>query len=73
MTWLAVFAITAVIDIVWTRCVQYTAQKKPVPAAGTASLLVLLGAFNTLAVVDDPRMVIPAALGAFVGTWWACR
>lgn len=70
---LAVFAVMVVLDVVWAKYIRATAEKRRWPAASMAGLLVLLGGFNTLAFVDDPRMILPAALGAFAGTWVACR
>jgi hypothetical protein len=68
---LAVFVVTACIDVIWTRCVVCTTQKRRWAAASWAAVLVLGAAFNTVSIVGDYRLAIPAALGAFVGTAWA--
>jgi hypothetical protein len=67
-TALAVFVLTALLDVVWTFYVQGLAEKKKWQAAGAAGLIVLFGAFNTVSIVDDPWLALPAACGAIVGT-----
>jgi hypothetical protein len=73
MKWLAVFLAVALADALWSRYILAASTRQ----AGIASLysagIVLVGGFTTLAYVDDPRYLLPAALGAVAGTYWAVR
>ena len=70
---LAVFLATAVVDALWTRYIQHTAERRAGQAASYSALLVLCGAFSTVAIVDQHWLAIPAAAGAFVGTYLTAR
>ena len=65
----AVFLVTAALDVVWTIYVQALASKASGRAATCAGLLVLIGAFNTVSFVANPLLALPAACGAVVGTY----
>jgi hypothetical protein len=69
--YLLVFASTLLADIAWTRYTLAVGARAAVTAGIWSTLIVLFGAFNITAYVTDSRAIIPAALGAFVGTWWA--
>lgn len=73
MTWAWVFVATALIDVLWTRCVAATADKKALPAASWGTALYVASSLVTLSIVADPLMILPGALGAFVGTYGAVR
>lgn len=73
MTALAVFLVTAALDAVWTWYVQGLAAKRVWQAATCAASLILLGAFNTVSIVGNPWLALPASAGAFVGTYLAVR
>ena len=60
-------------DYVWARYIQACADRRTWLAAICSSVIVLLGGFTTLSLVDDPRYLVPAALGAYVGTVVAVR
>lgn len=68
---LLVLVSTAAIDVVWTYCVLATTERRGGAAASWAAVLTLLGAFNTLSIVGDYRLALPAACGAWIGTWFA--
>lgn len=68
-----VFFSVAIADVIWARYIQSCAEKRQWAAAGLAALVVLVGSVFTLALMDDPRYVLPAAAGAFVGTFWATK
>lgn len=70
---LAVFVVTAAIDIIWTLCVRATSERRAGAASSWAAVLVVCASFNTLSIVESPALVIPAALGAFVGTYLAVK
>jgi hypothetical protein len=66
---LAVFLAVAVSDIMWTRYIIHASSGASFPAASYAAGIVVVGAFVTLAYVRDRIYIIPAVLGAFVGTY----
>lgn len=68
---LAVFFAMAALDIVYALYVIYTAGREALPAGALAAVLILISGYVTRAYVDDKRMLIPAGVGAFVGTWLA--
>lgn len=68
---LLVFVASAAIDLVWTRCVRATVERQRGQAALWAVALYVLSTYATISVVDDHWLVLPAGLGAFIGTWLA--
>lgn len=68
-----VFIAVAIVDAFWTRYFQSTTEKQAVKAGYYSALIILFSAFTTRAYVHDGWMTIPAALGAFVGTWATVR
>jgi membrane protease YdiL (CAAX protease family) len=69
MKWLGVFAAVALADGLWTLYVAAIAAQRPLAASLYSSGIILMGAFVTLAYVRDRRYLLPAAMGAFVGTY----
>jgi hypothetical protein len=67
----AVFVALCVLDFVWARYNVATTSKQPVKAGVYSVLIILLGAFSVISYTDDHRMLLPAAAGAFVGTYFA--
>jgi hypothetical protein len=61
------------VDVMWARYIMAAADRR----AGTAALyscgIVLGGAVVTLAYVDSAWNLIPACIGATVGTYWTVR
>lgn len=68
MKFVAVFVVTAALDAVWSYYIRANAQRESGKAATLAAVLILLGSFNTISIVGNPALVIPAAFGAFFGT-----
>ena len=62
-----------ILDFVWTRYTHAVASKRAMSAATNAVGIVFFNSVVTLAYVADPWMILPAAFGAFVGTWVAMR
>ncbi len=63
------FFVVALVDWMWGRYIIHTAQKNAVKSSLYASILTAFGAYITISYVSDHRMLIPAVLGAFVGTY----
>lgn len=74
MDYVFVFLMMMMTDMFWAIYLRRAAQGKPFMAASMASILLLLGGYVVIAYTEDRMMLIPAALGAFVGTyitvWW---
>lgn len=73
MIYILVFVSTTLADVAWTKYTLAVAEKRATRAAGWSAAIVLFGAFNIVTYVGDHWALIPAALGAFVGTLWAVR
>lgn len=65
---LSVFVLVALQNLLWVACITYTTNNQPWRAAAASSVTVLATSAVTLSWVSDTRMILPAALGAFVGT-----
>lgn len=63
-----IFLATTVSDILWVFYIRRTGEGKAIAAATFSALIVLLGGLVVLAYVGNTWYLIPAALGAFVGT-----
>jgi hypothetical protein len=73
ITYILIFFSVALVDVFWTRYFQSVAEKAPVKSGVYSSLIILIGAFSTMSYVGDHKLVIPAALGAFVGTYFTVK
>jgi uncharacterized protein YqgC (DUF456 family) len=71
LEWALVFVLVASLDFVRARCTQYTTAGAAVRAGIDASLILLMGGFAVISYTRDPYLLIPAALGAFAGTYVA--
>lgn len=70
---LAVCAAMAVCDWCWTRYTQAVAEKRAATAAWWSAAIIGIGAFGVVSYVEDKRLVIPALIGAWIGTYLAVR
>jgi hypothetical protein len=68
---LMVIVLMTMVDIVFAIYVIETAAHRAASAGLYAALIILIGAFVTRAYVDDKRMIVPTAIGAFLGTYLA--
>jgi hypothetical protein len=64
-----VFLAVVIVDIAWSKYIQRVSDGHRWQAASWASGLYALGAYVVTQYVDDTRMIVPAVLGAFVGTY----
>ena len=65
---LLIFFATTFSDILWVFYIRRTGEGKALSAAFFSSILVLVGGLVIVAYVGNQWYLIPAALGAFVGT-----
>jgi hypothetical protein len=70
---LAVFVAMTVLDFVWARYNMATTSNKAMLSALYSVTIVLLGAFSVISYTDNHVMLLPAAAGAFCGTYLAVR
>ncbi len=70
---IAVFLTTFFTDVMWTMCIRKTAQGRALGAAVCSMILVLLSAVTITSFVGNPIYIIPAAIGAFAGTYITVR
>ena len=55
------------VDFVWAISIKAISNDKMLVGALTASFLVVMNSLVTISYIKDPILIIPAALGAFVG------
>ena len=72
-TYIFVFLCVVVIDIVYTLLVKSVQNDKPLAASSWASAITFLNAIAVVNYIEDNKMIIPAVLGAFVGTYIGMR
>jgi hypothetical protein len=70
---LYVFGAMLLTDYLWARYIKHTAKGEAVQSALHAMALLLCTALVTIAYVHDPRLIVPAVLGAGVGTYMGVR
>lgn len=79
MTWLVMAKFLAVMcsvgaaDVCWTRYMQGVAAKEPFLAGMWSAAIVVIGSISIVAYVSSPAYLIPAGLGAFIGTYFSVR
>lgn len=66
-----VFIAMFALDFVWARYTFAMTQKRAGAAATYSAVIIGLGGASTINYVSDHWMLIPAAAGAFAGTWLA--
>lgn len=68
------FLAMTITDICWAICVAQTQQQAPAKAAHWAFALFVTTGIATVCYTTDPWLLIPAATGAWTGTylgvWW---
>lgn len=68
-----IFLIYFSLDFVWATYTMLVRDHKPMPASIAAAGIIVLSGVGTIEFVKDPRLLIPAALGAALGTWTAMQ
>jgi hypothetical protein len=68
-----VFTTVAIADLAWTRYNQSVTARAAHRASTWSAVIVILGAVTFFGYVENRWMVIPAALGAYAGTYIAMR
>lgn len=68
---IGIFVATGIGDFVWAKYIASITTSTPLIASTWATITLVLGAFVVISYVQDKRMLIPAAIGAFIGTYLA--
>lgn len=68
-----VFLAMAVIDYMWAKYVLTASSNKALLASVWAVPLAMLSGYTAISFVANPWMLIPAGVGAFVGTYFSMR
>ena len=73
--WAYIFTFLSMLvtDIVYTQLLKSVQNDKPFAASIWASLITFLGGVAIINYTNDNKMIIPAVLGAFVGTYIGMR
>ena len=73
--WAYIFTFLSMLvtDIVYTQLLKSVQNNKPFAASIWASLITFLGGVAIINYTNDNKMIIPAVLGAFVGTFIGMR
>lgn len=66
---IAVFLTAVVVDLAWAIYIRRTAAGNALQAAHFSVVIMLAGAFNTFSFVKRPLLLLPIALGAWLGTY----
>jgi hypothetical protein len=69
----AVFLSVAAADFLWSRWMLAVADGAPLAAGSYSAVIVLVSAFVTCSYMKDRIHLIPAVLGAFIGTYLSVR
>ena len=68
-----VFLAAVVTDATWAYYIKHTGRGNLIQASLSSSFIVLLGGFITVEYMDDKRLLLAGALGAFCGTYFLMR
>lgn len=71
--WFIVFTIAAMLDFVWAIYTRHIVARNAGLAAFWAMIVAALIGVNTISYTENNWLLVPAAAGAFVGTYLATR
>lgn len=67
------FCLLFLMDVIWTRLTQATVARAPGVAAAWSTSLYLLSTYAVYSVIHDLWLLVPAAAGAYLGTYVAVK
>ena len=73
LKFLLVFLATGIGDMLWTFYIRRTGEGKAIQAALFSTAIMVTGGVVVITYVEDKWYLIPAALGALVGTYFAVK
>lgn len=62
------FFLMVVLDFIWAWYTMYVVAKRPWMAGYAAAGITVCNGLSMILIIKDPWMIVPTALGAFVGT-----
>jgi hypothetical protein len=68
-----VFVAVTAADYAWTKYMMHVASKHPHRAAMWNTLIYSFGSITVISYTENRWLLIPALLGAYLGTWYAVR
>ena len=71
LNWIAIFAATLIADYFWAKWTAACTANLALDAAIYSALIVGCGGFTIVEYTSDHWLLIPAAAGAAVGTYYA--
>jgi hypothetical protein len=71
--WLIIFFAMTALDFVYARYTLAVARKAKLVASNYSILIILITGFSVIEYTKDPMLLIPAAAGAWVGTYLGMR
>jgi uncharacterized membrane protein YfcA len=69
LAWLEIFSLLVVVDVLYAVYTKQVQVNNPVISSLTAAAIYIINAYIVIEFVHDPMLLIPAGLGAFVGTY----
>lgn len=73
LTWLLIFILNLLLDIVYAKYTIEVQARRAGQAGLWASGIILTGGISILLYTQTPILLIPAALGALVGTYFTVK
>lgn len=73
ITYLALFLALFAASVFYTNYLQALEHEKASLAAFWSVLVTVMGSVAVVEIIEERYMIIPAAIGSFVGTWLAIK
>jgi hypothetical protein len=73
LKYILVFVAMIATDYIWSEWMKSVSEKKAIRAGLFSIGTVLAGSFVIISYIENPKYLIPACLGAFVGTYISVR
>lgn len=73
IAWIVIFLIDLIVAFAWARCVKAVDDEKAMRAALWSSFITLSGAITVISYNYNNLLLIPAVLGAGVGTYLSVK
>lgn len=68
--WISIIIVNAFLDVVYAKYTMAVQARKASASANWAGAIILLGGVSILSYTHDPLLILPAAIGAWIGTYW---
>lgn len=68
-----IFLLMTLVDFIWAISIRAISHDKILIGSLTAAMLVILNGIATISYVNKPLLIIPAAMGAFLGVYLSSK